>query len=727
MVAPVEIGDIIGHAEAVDQSGRGIDMDSGGRQGGGVRRFGVFELDVAARELRKRGVRVRLQDQPFRVLEALLEKPGEIITREQLKERLWPEDEFVEFDKSLNTAIQKIRQALDDPSSSPRFVETVPRRGYRFVAPVQSAGVTPEPRARARRIERLALAALAIVMLALAVYLAGWGGPQQFDQTASFSAPITLTAYPGREIHPSFSPDGERITFTWEGPNRDNWDIYVKRVGEERADRLTDHPAEDFNSVWSPDGRRIAFIRKFDEESAAVMTVPAIGGPAREVLAVSARLDFPKTINNSSRAVTWHPDGRHLVVSMRDGPRAPRQLHAVDADSGEMQKLMAAQSLAGDVDPAVSPDGSKLAFRRLVANYSWEIHVVDLTPSLEVKGETRQLNSEEAPFFPTWTPDSREIIFASGFAESIRLWRTTIDGGAPKPFMQPSQLSFPAITASGRLALAYIRRDYDTWELQTATGEQSPAISSTFFDVTPQYSPDGSQIAFSSSRSGYREIWVCDRDGANPIQLTYLKSRQSSAPYWSPDGAWIVFQSFVGNQRDIFVIRASGGEPQPLTDHPATDMQPTVSRDGRRIYFSSNRSGEYGIWTIGPEGGEPVQVTSGNDRYALESLDGRTLYLSDRTSLWSIPVAGGPRALEVERFLNEMNWAVGRSGIYFTGSRITPKTINFYDFDSKAVNSVMEFEKETYVGLSVSPDGESVLYTQGEPPESDIMLVEGFR
>ena len=188
-----------------------------------------------------------------------------------------------------------------------------------------------------------------------------------------------------------------------------------------------------------------------------------------------------------------------------------------------------------------------------------------------------------------------------------------------------------------------------------------------------------------------------------------------------------MFQSFVGNQRDIFVIRASGGEPQPLTDHPATDMQPTVSRDGRRIYFSSNRSGEYGIWTIGPEGGEPVQVTSGNDRYALESLDGRTLYLSDRTSLWSIPVAGGPRALEVERFLNEMNWAVGRSGIYFTGSRITPKTINFYDFDSKAVNSVMEFEKETYVGLSVSPDGESVLYTQGEPPESDIMLVEGFR
>ena len=101
-------------------------------------RFGVFEVDLAARELRKRGVRVKLQDQPFRVLEALLEKPGEIITREELKERLWAQDEFVEFDKSLNTAVQKIRDALDDSAKSPRFLETVPKVGYRFVASVDA-------------------------------------------------------------------------------------------------------------------------------------------------------------------------------------------------------------------------------------------------------------------------------------------------------------------------------------------------------------------------------------------------------------------------------------------------------------------------------------------------------------------------------------------------------------------------------------------------------------
>jgi len=579
---------------------------------------------------------------------------------------------------------------------------------------------------RASRITRLAIVALAFLAVALAAYLAGRGGWEQFDRAASLSAPIPLTAYTGREIHPSFSPDGEQVTFTWEGPDRDNWDIYVKRVGEDRADRLTDDPAQDFNSVWSPDGRRIAFIRRYSAESSEVMTVPAIGGPARRVLAISGRLSFSGMATHSSRLVTWHPDGRHLVVAMPEGKGGPLELHAVDADTGDSRKLVAAPSRAGDVDPAVSPDASKLAFRRRLDITSWEIHVVELTASLEVSGESRRLQSEEAPFFPTWTPDSREIIFASG-SESTRLWRTTIDGGEPRAVMQPLQASFPAVSAAGGLALAYISRNFDTWELQPGTGEKRRVVSSTFLDVTPQYSPDGSKIAFSSSRSGYREIWLCDRDGSNPTQLTNLKARQASAPYWSPDGSWITFHSVVGSQRDVFVIRASGGEPRNLTDHPAQDTQPTISRDGSRIYFSSDRSGEQGIWRLAPEGGEPVQVTSGNDRCALESVDGRTLYLSGFSSLWSIPTAGGPRTLEVERFLTMGNWAVGRSGIYFRGERNTPRTIDYYDFDSKVVRSVMEFERETNGGFSLSPDGKSILNPLGEPPESDITLVENFR
>src|SRR5215467_2343778 len=101
-----------------------------------VVRFGVFEVDLRGRELRKSGVRIKLQDQPFQVLAMLVERPGVIVTREEIQQKLWPSDTFVEFDLSLNSAIKKLRQALGDESDNPRFVETLYRRGYRFVAPV---------------------------------------------------------------------------------------------------------------------------------------------------------------------------------------------------------------------------------------------------------------------------------------------------------------------------------------------------------------------------------------------------------------------------------------------------------------------------------------------------------------------------------------------------------------------------------------------------------------
>src|SRR5215831_8190596 len=101
-------------------------------------RFGVFEVDLRAGELHKQGKRIKLQDQPFQVLAVLLQRSGEVVSREELRQQIWPEDTFVDFDNSLNTAINKLREALGDSADNPRFIETLPRRGYRFLAPVTS-------------------------------------------------------------------------------------------------------------------------------------------------------------------------------------------------------------------------------------------------------------------------------------------------------------------------------------------------------------------------------------------------------------------------------------------------------------------------------------------------------------------------------------------------------------------------------------------------------------
>src|SRR5215469_80239 len=116
-----------------------------------IHRFAAYELDTRTRELRKNGLRIRCQEQPLQVLVALLERPGELLTREELRQRVWPEDTFVDFDHALNTAVKKIRLALNDEADSPRYLETVPRRGYRFIAPVQTEWLAERVKSEAPR------------------------------------------------------------------------------------------------------------------------------------------------------------------------------------------------------------------------------------------------------------------------------------------------------------------------------------------------------------------------------------------------------------------------------------------------------------------------------------------------------------------------------------------------------------------------------------------------
>src|SRR6266404_3813420 len=139
-----------------------------------ILRFGVFEVDLRAGEVRKHGVRIKLQEQPFQVLTQLLKRPGEVVTREELRIQLWPSDTFVDFDNGLNTSINKLREALGDSADSPRFVETLPRRGYRFIAPITGvdgttrgtgAGVSPVTAKRSRKI----VGAVAVAVLAAGI------------------------------------------------------------------------------------------------------------------------------------------------------------------------------------------------------------------------------------------------------------------------------------------------------------------------------------------------------------------------------------------------------------------------------------------------------------------------------------------------------------------------------------------------------------------------------
>ncbi len=704
-------------------------------------RFGVYEVDLRAGELRRKGRKLKLQEQPFQVLALLLERPGEVVTREALREKLWPADTFVEFDHSLNTAISKIREALGDLADNPRFVETLPRRGYRFIAPVEELGQASEPEATMpvpplpwwRTTRRPFWSA---VLLALVIGAALWF---QFLRPSfkSEMAPmrvVPLTTLPGRERDPALSPDGNHLAFSWDGETGDNFDIYVKLIGSETTLRLTDDPAMDCCPAWSPDGRSIAFTRT-SETKDEIFIVPALGGPERKLQTTSGAKLF-----GSWRYLSWSPDGRFLAFVDQGPDKGPYAIFLVSVENLERHKLSAPPAeYLGDKYPVFSPDGKTLAFVRIA---SIGVHDIYLLPV--AGGEPRRLTFGN-PWIAglDWTPDGSEIVYSPALLTSGNsLWRISASGGAPeRSALGREKASYPSISGHGhRLAYQQSVFDSNIWriEIRSSTGPTlSPIrlIGTTRHEAGPQFSPDGKKITFSSGRSGNSEIWICDSAGSNCLQLTSFQGPLTGRPRWSPDGQRIAFDSRPEGHSDIFVVDVERRVPRPLTTDTANDVNPSWSNDGRWIYFASNRSGSRQVWRMPAEGGPAVQVTQNGGFAAFESPDGQFVYYAKfpEPGIWRVPVEGGEETLVLDLLQPGFwgYWAVSEQGIYFLNSKTKPRpTIEFFRFATRRTTHVFVPEKYPvygHPGLALSPDGRWILYLQMDQTQSDIMLVENFR
>ncbi len=545
---------------------------------------------------------------------------------------------------------------------------------------------------------------------------------------------VPLTSLPGIEDFPTFSPDGNQVAFMWNGPNRENFDIYVKLVGPGGQPlRLTSDPAADSCPAWSPDGRSIAFLRELSGGRFAVVLVPPIGGPERKLAEVPS----------PGPSVAWSPDGSSLAIIDQEAPNEPaRGVFLLSIDTNEKRRLTS----GNDYCPAFSPDGRTLAFvRRNAGGDSGDIFVLPLSSSLHPQGEPKLVmslgHSFGRPFFGlTWTLDGREIIAAPGISSvsSGSLCRIAADGSGSRERLAftGDEASSPSLSRQGtRLAYARGARDLNIWRLELAAAERKARppvkfISTTRSEATAQFSPDGKKIAFYSNRSGNDEIWVCNSDGTSAVQVTSLGGPLCGTPRWSPDGEQIAFDSSPDGHWDIFVVGASGGKPRRLTNEPFFDDSPSWSRDGKWVYFCSNRSGTKQIWRMPPQGGEAIQVTRNGGRIAFESPDGKFVYYTKsdegKEGLWRMPFAGGEETQVINSVIvGGRAFSIIRDGVYFiTGAQSC--TIQFLSFRTHQ-NEILATVENPVNDLTVSPDGRSILYTQRDQSGSDLMLVENFR
>jgi Tol biopolymer transport system component len=570
---------------------------------------------------------------------------------------------------------------------------------------------------------------------------------------------VPLTSYPGYERYASFSPDGSQVAFSWKEEARDKFHIYTKPIGSSAPVRRTTHATDDLSPAWSPDGRFIAFHRTLSAEKTEIILIPAPGGPERPLTVISRADSAPSSLILFGHDVAWSPDSKFLIVAGRGSPEERFGLLLISIETGAKRGLLSPAPKSGIyLAPSLSPDGRHLAFVRRTDFVVSEIWVSTLSQDLTPQGEPRRMTyANRLTTSPVWAADGREIMFLSGeLGAEARLYRMSISGpGKPKvmpslgegaallSLLQPSGAGAPFIPQPGRLAYTRAIKDHNICRIESnrVTGRFSPPhpfISSTRVDFNPQFSPDGRRIAFESTRSGSMEIWVANADGSNPTQLTDFGGPLTSAARWSPDSQQIVFNSRFGGQADLYIISVSGGKPQRLTHEPSTEELPSWSRDGRWLYFKSDRNGSNQVWKMPVRGGEPIQVTKNGGLAALESADGKFVYYSKGralgpASLWRVSGskygAAGDETQVLESLADWSTFCVVAHGIYYIpyAEGGTDGSIQFHAFTNGKSREIAAIKKPVAVGLSVSPDGLTILYTQVDREDNDLMLVETMR
>lgn len=681
--------------------------------------FGNFEVDLQAEELRRAGVKLKLSAQPFLVLALLLERPGELVTREELHTRLWP-DTFVDFEHNLNTAINKIREALGDSAETPLFVETLPRRGYRFIASVTvngttAAAVTHSLENRSTSVPKSASSArplLASGLLgAIIVLVAGGLWIYKRSETPRPPPQRTLTRITfddGLQSEPTWAPDGRYIAYSSDRGGK--FDVWVQQVSGGDPIRITKGPGHHWQPAWSPDGKYIAY--RSEEGAGGIYVVPALGGSGLE-RKIAAFGYYPRWSPNSQQVLfqthfTATGHWNRFYVSQLDGS-PPREILA---DFIVKNKLSAGSA-------AWYPDGNTLT-----------VWVGDLSPSpsfwmvpiaggpgvkLEIVPEVLKKLAEASgeggvgeqlgDYSFSWSPSGDAIYFERAYRGARNIWKMTVDPetlratGIDRLTTGPGPDAGVAVSADRRrLAFTAKSQRIRTWlfPFDAATGHikgSGEAITSPGrTSVDPVLSRDGTKVAYvvpqgDDNGPTYVELWVKSlTDGSDSPVIADAYSRWLAQ--WSPDGLQLAYErrKLSTNEHQLMIWSDRNHDEEPLTTGNLDRTIYDWSRDGKWLLVSQNTLQADGIWLLpvasAPHAESAVQEITSDSAHELYqphfSPNGRWIVFeavakspNPESALYVVSVSGGPwtRITEGKPWDDKPRWSPDGRTIYFVSRR----------------------------------------------------------
>lgn len=708
-----------------------------------VIRFGLYEADLAARELRRDGSKVKLQDRPFEVLTILVERPGEVVGREEFRQRLWSADTFVDFDSSLNTSINKLRQALSDDAENPRFIATAGRRGYRFIAPItvvpengfgvsgeKAAAVptaTEAPLPAGSPQERRGIRITAIAGMVAIALAAGLLAVRFMPQPTPKVLNIVRISHNGN-LDPwgRITTDGARFFFLERAGG--HWNVMQVPASGGEA-RIFPEPSQNTRLVdTSPDRSEFLsfsfLIRGFD---LPLSLTPVVGGPSRPVGNVIAD------------DAVFSPDGRRIFFTKADG------IYSCELDGSHVQKLVALPGRSEN--PRWSRDGRRLRFTLLD-----EMHDRSSIWEVEANG------SNPHPLFANmgfpgeeccgvWSADGRYFFFDSTKDGVRSVWAIRESNSSWfAPAARPIQLTFgpqgfgtgTADTNGSPLFVWGGAEQHDLVRYGLSTQKVEPYLPD-IHAANATVSADGSWAVFPSGGS----IWKSRPDGSQR-QCIASGVGTLSALQWSPDGRQIIFGTRQGTEfGKFFIVSSDGGTPTEVSLGNGHN-EPGWSPDGHSIL--------YGKW---PEEGGVAYPDSGIYLHDLQSatttkIPGSEglmfpLYSPDKRFLIAVTAPYSNNVVPehvklfdtrkqvwteigVGRIVNPVTWSANSKYVYYQDVLGENEPVFRYAIGGKSPEMVFDFAKLLRAGYircafgGFAPNGDPVAWVSRS--DSDLYRLD---
>ena len=705
-------------------------------------RFGQYELDPLVARLTKQGIAIKLQEQPLRILSILLERAGDIVSREELRKELWPEGTFVEFDGSLNTALMKLRAALNDDPDNPRFIETVPRKGYRFIAPVHVLGlssaeetVTPAlnggssapapeiatanqadsslafPRRYPARLagQRWVWATVAVATLAALVAGVIW---RVWPHPEPRVLRVTQLTHTGKvQPNSKIITDGTRVYFTAEEDGRLR--LMQSSIHGGSAEFVTTPFEATVVLDISPDHQQ--FVIGPAARSGEPMPLwlwPAHGGAPHRLGDVSAQEAAWSPAGNliaftrGDKLFTVRPDGSG-IREIGDFSAVPHSL-VWSPDAKSLRFTETDPSKAGDEIWTISSEGRALhlvfsdgAQHLHEASGSWDAGYFFFTA-----GSDSYMNRAVDTASNVWTVRTRRRLLAARPPGPVELTH------GPVSFTKVA-----ALPGGNRIFALGSHPQYQLMRFDPASGNATRILEDAGTSQV-DYSPDGQWLVYSLRQNG--TLWKSARDGTRRLELTST-SPGAYAPSWSPDGKEILFTAFLlGNQPQLYLVSSGGGVPRPIVSAAAlgTTLSGDWSPDGTHIVMDyAERHGDSAprlqvldlrtgaVQRLpGTEGlTQPRWSPDGRHLAAVEQRTHRILLGDERGKVWTF--------LAEVQDPSSLYWSADGKALYFQDSGDAQKTVYRIQIKSRAKKEILGFGPWLTNGAAqchftgVGPDG----------------------